>query len=273
MPTSAELLTDLAAETADLDDLVAGLTPERWNAATPAPGWTIAHQIAHLAWTDEIALLAATSPSAFTAELHEGLSGAESVPALINGIAAEGAKAAPDELLARWRAGSTKLTTALADVPPGTKLPWLGPPMSASSMATARLMETWAHGQDVADALGIRREPTARLRHVAHIGVRAMGYAFAVNDRPVPADVVRVELLAPGGDNWTWGDREAVNRVTGTALDFCHLATQRRHRQDLELVAEGPVANEWLDIAQAFAGPPGTGRAAGQYPAEATVTQ
>ncbi|WP_369597312.1 maleylpyruvate isomerase family mycothiol-dependent enzyme [Micromonospora sp. NBS 11-29] len=137
-------------------------------------------------------------------------------------------------------------------------MPWYGTSMSPASMATARLMETWAHGEDVAEALDVRRTPTGRLRHVAHLGFRTLGHGFAAHGRAVPTAPVRVELTAPtGGDVWGFGPAEAADRVTGPALDFCLLVTQRRHRSDLALVAAGPVADEWLDVAQAFAGPPG----------------
>ncbi|MTE16756.1 TIGR03084 family metal-binding protein [Nocardia aurantiaca] len=258
------VLRDLAAESADLDNLVAGLDPSGWRTATPAEGWTIAHQIAHLAWADDFAALAATDADKFRSELGRGLAGA-GVDEFVNAGTEFGARQAPAMLLARWRAGRERLAAALAAVAPESKLPWLGPSMSPASMTTARLMETWAHGQDVADALGVVRTPTARLRHVAHIGVRAMPYAFTANDKYPPESPVRVELKGPDGDIWSWGEPDALNRVTGPALDFCLLATQRRHREDLALVAEGPIADEWLNIAQAFAGPPGAGRTPGQF--------
>jgi uncharacterized protein (TIGR03084 family) len=134
--------------------------------------------------------------------------------------------------------------------------------MSASSMATARLMETWAHGLDVADALGVPLRPTERLRHIAWLAVRSRDFAFRVHGRPVPQDPFRVELTAPDGSTWTFGSPEAEQSVTGPALDLCLLATQRRHRGDLALTAVGPEADAWLDVAQAFAGPPGSGRPA-----------
>src|SRR5882757_646589 len=247
MPEITELLDDLAAESADLDRCVAHLAPSEWQIVTPAPGWTVAHQIAHLAWTDKIALLSATAPGDFVMMLRDDLAHVGSVPDFIEAVAAEGAQTEPAELLARWRDGRSQLSAALAGVQPGVKMPWLGPPMGAASMITARLMETWAHGQDVADGLGIRREPTARIRHVAHIGVRARGYAFVVNGRQAPDVEVRVELKGPDGDTWTWGAVDSPERVTGPAIDFCHRVTQRRHRDDLALIADGPVADEWLD--------------------------
>ena len=124
-------------------------------------------------------------------------------------------------------------------------------------------METWAHGHDIADALGVRREPTARIRHVAHIGVRTRDFAYLVRELAPPAEPFRVELTGPDGEVWTWGPADAAQRVTGPALDFCLLATQRVNRADTALVATGADADAWLDIAQAFAGPPGDGREAG----------
>jgi uncharacterized protein (TIGR03084 family) len=140
------------------------------------------------------------------------------------------------------------------------RIPWYGPPMSAASFATARLMETWAHGQDVADALGVERAPTDRLRHVAFLGVRALPNSYRVRDLTVPDAPVRVELVAPSGGMWVWGDEGAADVVLGPALDFCLVVTQRRHVDDTALVASGPVATEWLRLAQAFAGPAGPGR-------------
>jgi uncharacterized protein (TIGR03084 family) len=245
------LLADLAAESADLDDLVAALPADGWATPTPAAGWTVAHQVAHLAWTDELAVGAVTRPAEFDADPSEGS---------VDRAATEGAAAPPAELLDRWRSARASLAAALTALPAGAAITWFGPPMSAASMATARLMETWAHGVDVRDALGRETPATPRLRHVAHLGVRTRGYAFGQHGLPAPAADVRVELTGPDGEVWTWGDPDAPERVTGPALDFCLLVSRRRHRDDLGLHAQGPGADRWLDVAQAFAGPPGAGR-------------
>jgi uncharacterized protein (TIGR03084 family) len=258
----ADVLADLRAECAELDALVAPLSPAAWAHETPAAGWTIAHQIAHLAWTDDVAILAATDPDDFARQLQTAIAQFDTY---VDRAAADRAQQPPAALLESWRAGRERLAAALSAVPAGTKLPWFGPPMSPTSMATARLMETWAHGQDVADTLGAIRPVTDRLRHVAHIGVRARNYAYLIRDEPVPAEDFRIELVGPSGDVWTWGPEDALQRVSGPALDFCLLVTQRRHRDDLALVAEGADADHWLDIAQAFAGPSGEGRKPGQF--------
>uniref|UniRef100_UPI0034DF1D1E maleylpyruvate isomerase N-terminal domain-containing protein n=1 Tax=Streptomyces flavofungini TaxID=68200 RepID=UPI0034DF1D1E len=145
MSDALSVLDDLRAEGEELDALVAELSEERWALVTPAPGWTVAHQIAHLAWTDRAALLAATDPEAFAAEVEKAAAAPDS---FVDEGAAEGAALSPAELLGRWRTGRDTLRRALAEAPAGTRLPWYGPPMAVASMATARLMETWAHGQD-----------------------------------------------------------------------------------------------------------------------------
>ena len=262
MAAPQQIVADLRAESDELDALVAPLAEERWAEPTPAAGWTIAHQIGHLLWTDRASLTAITDEAAFAGLLETA---AADPIGFVEAGANELAAIAPAELLADWRNTRTRLHDALLTVPDGRKLPWFGPPMSAASMATARLMETWAHGQDIADALGTRREPTDRLRHVAHLGVAARPFSFANHGRPLPEQPVRVELLSPGRDMWLWGPPEAADRVTGSALDFCLAVTQRRHVDDTSLLITGPVATEWMSIAQAFAGPPGPGRRPGQF--------
>ncbi len=257
MATAGPIVADLRAESDELDALVAELPAARWAEPTPAPGWTIAHQIAHLLWTDRVALLSVNDEAGFT----EVLGAAAADPSgFVDRGAEDIAAAAPAELLADWRRTRGQLHDALLTVPEGRKLPWFGPPMSAASMATARLMETWAHGLDVADALGVKRPATARLRSIAHIGVRTRDFAFAINGLAAPADPFRVELCAPDGSTWTWGPEGAAQRVSGSAEDFCMLVTQRRPRAALNVTADGADAEQWLGVAQAFAGPPGPGR-------------
>src|SRR3954468_15058244 len=257
MATAAPIVDDLRAESDDLDGLVADLSADGGTTAPPAPGWTVAHQIAHLLWTDRVALLSVNDEAGFNEVLGAA---AEDPSGFVDRGAEQIAGTAPGELLADWRSTRHRLHDALLAVPDGRKLPWFGPPMGAASMATARLMETWAHGLDVADALGVRQPATARLQSIAHIGVRTRDFAFAINGLAPPVDPFRVELVAPDGTAWTWGPEDAPQRVTGSAEDFCLLVTQRRPPAALDVSAEGDDAQRWLTIAQAFAGPPGPGR-------------
>ena len=257
MSIADPIIDDLQSESEALDALVAPLAAEQWALPTPAPGWTIAHQIAHLSWTDRVALTSITDEPAFGELVADAQ---HRMATFVDDAAEESAAAPPAELLADWRRTRNALHAALRDVPEGRKLLWFGPPMSSASMATARLMETWAHGLDVADALGVGVAPSTRLKSIAHLGVRTRDFAFTVHGRTPPAEPFRVELTAPDGGLWAWGPEDAAQRVRGSALDFCYLVTQRRPRAELDVVAEGPDAQTWLTIAQAFAGPPGVGR-------------
>lgn len=251
-----QVLADLAAEADRLDALVAGLDDAGWHTPTPAAGWDVADQVAHLAWTDGVALKAATDKEAWDEVVVAAIADPDGfVDAQAHALAAE-----PD-LLARWRAARHDLHAALAAYPSGEKMPWFGPPMSATSMATARLMETWAHSLDVHEGLGAPVEDTDRIRHVAHLGVRTRDFAHRVHGLDAPAEEFRIDLVAPSGEVWSWGPDDAAQTLTGTAGDFCRLVTQRVHRADTDLVATGPDVDRWLDIAQAFAGQPGEGRA------------
>jgi uncharacterized protein (TIGR03084 family) len=237
--------------------LVVDLPEAAWRTPTPAPGWDVATQIAHLAWTDEAADAAATDKERWDALVLEALADPEHATdraALTGGIAA------PPALLERWRTARVRLADSLRAFPAGQRMPWYGPPMSATSMATARFMETWAHSLDVHEALGAVVAVTDRIRHVAHLGVRTRDFSFAVHRRQPPTEEFRVDLTAPSGDVWAWGPEDAAQTVTGTAYDFCRLVTQRINRADTSLVATGRDAEAWLGIAQAFAGLPGDGR-------------
>ena len=250
------VLADLSAEGDALEALVADLSPDGWRTPTPAAGWDVATQVAHLAWTDEVAVKAATDKEAWDAVV---LLAIEDPAGFVDTVALAGGRVGAEDLLARWRSARAALTAALAAYD-GGKMPWFGPPMSPTSMATARLMETWAHSLDVHAALGVTPEPSNRIRHIAHLAVRTRDFAFITHDLTPPAGEFRIDLVAPDDDVWSFGPEEAEQTVTGSALDLCLLATQRANRGDTDLVASGADADRWLDIAQCFAGPPGEGR-------------
>jgi uncharacterized protein (TIGR03084 family) len=268
------LLDDLAAEGDQLRATVDRLGQDGWQAPTPAAGWTVATSVAHLLWTDEVAVLAAHShrSEADKAAWDQVVLGALADPDGFVDAGAHGLAALPrEEVLDRWATGRAALREALTELPDGVRMPWFGPPMSAASMVTARFMETWAHALDVYDAAfgttgQSRPAPTDRIRHVAHLGVRTRRYSFSQQGLTPPVEEPRVLLTAPSGETWAWGpedaDRPDLQSVTGSAYDFCLLVTQRVHRDDTDLVAVGADAEHWLRIAQAFAGPAGPGREA-----------
>ena len=252
------ILADLKVEGDQLWSTVSGLDDDGWRTPTPAEGWDVATQVAHLLWTDEVAVVAATDKAAWDEVVVAAMADPNG---FVDAGARDIARLAPEALLARWGAAREELARTLRDYPPGERMAWFGPPMSPPSMATARFMETWAHALDVYDALDVSVEPTDRIRHVAHLGVRTRDFAFVTQGLEPPAEEFRVELTAPSGDLWSWGPDDAAQRVTGPAHGFCLLVTQRVHRDDAGIAADGKDADAWLDIAQCFAGPPGEGRA------------
>ena len=249
----ARVIDDLVAEEAALASLLETLGPAQWDLPTPAPGWAVRDQVAHLAAAEDLATLAANDPAAFGARLAALMSDLDAVE---SDNANHAGSHDPAELLAWWKASSAATVAAIRDRGVRDRVAWITGPMSVVSFATARLMETWAHGHDVAEAVGVAVDPTARLRHIADLGVRTRGFSFRNRGLPVPEPEPRVDLVAPDGGHWTWGPEDSTERVDGRALDFCLVVTQRREVADTELEATGDGARAWLSIAQCFAGPP-----------------
>lgn len=251
-----EIAADLQAEQETLDAIVADLSDEQWQTATPAEGWTVADQIGHLTYFDHAAATAVVDPDAFRASVEE-LFGA---PERVDEITLHRHLAPPD-LLAAWRANRQRLAQVAATLTDTDRIAWYGPSMGAKSFLTARLMECWAHGQDVADALGVERAPTDRIRHIAQLGVITRGWSYVNRGMEVPPGEVRVELVGPSGAAWSFGPEDAGASVRGPAVDFCLVVTQRRHVDDTNLVVTGNIARDWMERAQAFAGGASDGRA------------
>ena len=259
-----EMRQDLEAEQAALDALVAGLTAAQWARPTPSEGWAVRDQIAHLAQFDDVAALAITDPEGFAREVAAAV---PDIPGYEARYLDRGRALAPADLLAWWRAARRRLAEAAARLEPKVRVAWYGPPMSAMSFLSARLMETWLHGHDVTDALALPRRDTDRIRHILVIGVRTRAFSYSLRGLDPPVAPVRVDLVLPSGARWEEGEAAAENRIAGPAVDFCRVVTHRRHVDDTGLTLVGPAAREWMLVAQAFAGPPAPGRRPGQFPA------
>ena len=258
-----EVLDDLVAEQQALDDVVASLTPEQWQLATPSPGWTIADQIGHLTYFDGAAASAITDADGFVEEMNR-LLGAGTTGESADDITLGPYRAmTPEELLAAWRANRDALAVAGATLENDTRVAWYGPSMGAKSFLTARLMEAWAHGQDIVDAIdgGADRPPTDRVRHISQLGFITRGWTYANRGLEVATTPVRVELTAPSGAVWSFGEPDAPESIVGPAVDFCLVTTQRRHVDDTDLAVTGAAARDWMERAQLFAGPPTDGPA------------
>ena len=259
-----DVAADLVAEQQALDEVVAGLDAADWAASTPSAGWAVSDQVAHLTYFDRAAATAITAPEAFRASVEELWAAARR-----NGgddlTLGPFRALSSDDLLAAWRDGRMLLAKAAVTLTDEDRVEWYGPSMGARSFLTARLMEAWAHGQDVVDAVGGHRPASDRLRHVAQLGVITRRWSYANRKMAVPDVEIDVALTAPSGGRWTWGPGDAPEVIRGPAEDFCLVVTQRRHLDDTDLEVVGDAARDWLLLAQAFAGPPSDGPDSGSF--------
>ena len=249
-----EFVDDLVAEQDYLDAALGGLPEDAWERPSPAEGWLMRDCIAHLADLDDVAA-------------HIVATGAMPAP---HGYRGDGVLAgrqvwarslSVEELVAWWRDSRARLAVGLRSIDPRQRLPWAGLEMGARSFGTARLMECWSHGLDALDAAEVEPVDSDRLRHVAHLGYASRPFAYTTRGLEPNLEPLRIAIVAPSGEGWTWGPEDAPNRIEGEAGEFCRVVTQRVHYLDTLLRWEGEAAREFLEVAQAFAGPPGMGRA------------
>ncbi len=249
-----EIVTDLAAEQKALDDFLSRLEEEQWDLPTPAEGWTVRDSVSHIAHIDEVAV-------SFLRGDYAALDEAARIGMGFNEIGPQrGRTMRSSQILRWWRDIRKTLAEHLMKTDPKARIPWFGPPMGARAFATARLMETWAHGLDCYDALGAEPVDTDRLRHVAMIAYLARPYAYSVNGLEPSNIPIRLELVLPSSAPWSQGPEDAKDVIRGTASDFCRVAVRRRHWKDTKLEVIGDEARRFIEIVQTYAGPPGSGR-------------
>lgn len=248
MTAMDQALAELAAEQADLEKLLRGIHPEEWLTPTPAHGWDVRDQVSHLADSEELAYDTATGGPR---QLNSEALAYPSPEAFTESGCAKGREMEPGAVLEWWIRVAAKTREGLASIDPKTRVPW-GLGMSARTLATARLMETWAHGLDIREALGERPNETPRLRSIAWLIVQALPYAFRFSKQEQPPGTLRVELDFKG-ERWEFGPEDGDNRITGNALEFCRVGVQRLTLADAtSLKADGPLAEAALKVARAF---------------------
>ncbi len=249
-----QLLDDLTAEQRYLDAQLADTPDAVWQYDTPCRGWMVRDVIAHLAEVDDSAAAVASGAA------RQMEAGGRSADGLRSALQDSSRHLTRIQLVDWWRAARQRLDQALRPLDAKTRLPWAGPPMSARSFATARLMECWSHGLDALDGAEIKPVHSDRLQHIAHLGYITRQFAYQTRGMEPNAEPLRVALRLPSGAGWSRGDDDAPNVIAGTAVDFCRVVTQRIHYRDTDLNCTPGAAEEFLQVAQAFAGPPGEGR-------------
>jgi uncharacterized protein (TIGR03084 family) len=200
--------------------------------------------------------LSLTDPERFQADmkaLNELRDGGDSfvvaTDKMLNGLKGSG-------LLAAWQDYYQQMTPRWVQTDPKQRVRWVGPDMSVRSSMTARLMETWAHGQEIYDVFGLERTQTDRIKNIVVIGINTFGWTHKNRGEAVPAQMPTVSLTAPSGEHWLWGEPDSDEMIQGDAAEFCMVVTQTRNIADTALQVSGPVAQHWMAHAQCFAGPP-----------------
>ena len=259
---------DFRAASDALRDLVAPLDDADFARPTGFQGWTIDAILRHLhVWNEaaDMSLRDAAAFHAFFDEVKASL-GKGGLPVFeeqrLGGLSGQA-------LVAIWRDFYRPMADRFAAANPSARVVWAGPSMSVRSSITARLMETWAHGQAIYDLLGIVRENEDWISNVVVIGVNTYGWTFKVRGQTPPEPMPRLKLIAPSGEIWTFGEENSGERIEGLAEEFAQVVTQTRNIADTALTVSGPNAAAWMAKAQCFAGgpeeppAPGTRRTAG----------
>ena len=239
---------DLREEGAALHAFLAGLDEADWARPTPFKNWTVNAVIQHLHYGDWMASVALEDPARFARLVETRRAGGvpDGAPEMREGPA----------LLDRWWGRLSRLCGLMEGEDPGRRVAWVGPDMGLRSFATARQMETWAHGQDIYDLLQAPRAHFDRLANICVLGCRTFGWTFRNRGLEPPAPAPCVRLTLPSGALWRHGAESEADRVEGAALDFCRVVTQGRNIADVDLEVRGGPARAWMAIAQCFAGPP-----------------
>ena len=253
----------LLAECEDLLASVKELIDAQWQTATIFYGWTVRDEIMHLLFLDAMGVLALKDAAAFAGEVKKIRAGQAQGIEISQQVRARYKDQSNQDVRKLWETGFRDMCSLFAAQDGKTRMPWFGPDMSVPSFASARQMETWAHGQDIFDLLRIRRTNTDRVKNIAELGVRTFKWSFVNRKLEVPTTTPYVELMAPSGDVWRWNDASAPESVKGMAEDFCLVVTQRRHADDTALKITGEGTRQWMEITQCFAGAPSDGPAPG----------
>ena len=239
-------IDDFFDEGRALYEFLTTLETRHWNMETPFKNRTVNWVVQHLHDADRWALHSITDPDGFRNWMRERA----------NGKAFDYTRTEGGELLEQWFSYMSDLCAAMREADPNLRAPWFGPDMGIRMMATARQMETWSHGQDVYDLLGVTREHTDRVKNICHIGVRTFEWTFVNRKLTPPTPAPYVRLTAPSGSIWEWNDHSDQDFIKGSAIDFGRVVTQGRNIADVELQVSGNSASSWMAIAQCFAGPP-----------------
>lgn len=251
---------DFKDESDVLYNVLKSLDATDFGRSTQFKEWTIDDVLVHLHFWNRAADQSLNDPDGFT-ELFGRLAAnlaSGSLREFENGEVELRGR----DLVDRWHAHYCDMADRWALLDPKIRVQWAGPEMSVRSSATARQMETWAHGQEIFDLFGLHRQDADRIKNIVVLGINTYHWSFKVRGLEAPQPIPFVHLRAPSGAEWTFGE-EGDDTVVGSAVGFCQIVTQTRNVADTDIKTTGPAAAAWMQHAQCFAGPPETPPAPG----------
>lgn len=243
--------TDFLKESEELNRLVMSLSSDQLCKPTQFKQWSPSDILAHLHFWNRAAELQTSKPDALVS-LLTSLKAGKSLRELERSAFST---VDPIDQIVEWFTLAKQVSASFTVIAPKARLKWVGPDMSARSSITARQMETWAHGQAIFDLFGEERSESNRIKNIVVLGVNTFGWTYKSRKLNVPETMPRLELTAPSGDVWTFGDEASGSSVSGLAVEFCQVVTQTRNIADTHLQTNGEAARDWMSKAQCFAGP------------------
>ena len=247
---------DFKNESSLLYDLLKSKNDDIFNSKTQFKSWTINDVLYHLHVWNNAAFLSLTNEKKFSkfmkdffTAIKSGHSARSHEKELSNNISGQ-------NLLMEWKKDYEKISEEFLNADPKKRVKWAGPDMSVRSSITARHMETWSHGQEIYDQLGVIRNDADHIKNIVIIGINTFGWTFMNRSLEVPNEQPKLILESPSNKTWEWNSNNKKDSIIGKASEFCQVVTQVRNIKDTNLIVNGDIAKKWMSIAQCFAGPP-----------------
>lgn len=244
---------DLIAEQSQVDMLVADFSEEDWmRKASYCTTWTLKDVITHVAFFDYCAVELLNGRGESVNQVADDASEQDDHYRVLAYRDRTGA-----EILEWWREQRTLMAACFMEQGPKGRVPWAAgvPPMSVRSLASARLMELWAHSVDIYDALGVDPVVKDRITSTLFLSWQGRPNMYQVNGIELTDTPIYLELILPSGEVWAKGDPDADNYIKGSAMDWALVAIRRRNWMDTDLAVVGEEARTYAGIVQTYAGP------------------
>ena len=244
----------LADQQVETRSLVDGLTKPETEMATRCIGWSVTDVLLHLAQSDEMAIASLTGQlGGIAVDDAIGRGRGSSVDTSVDAMVERERGVPYAEVLERWAGAAARLVTVLEATDLSARVPWVAGDLSARTLATTRLSETWIHTEDIADAVAVELVPTDRLRLIARLAWRTLPYAFTSSGLTMSGPVAFC-LVGPSGEPWEFiPDEPVVTTIRGLATDLCAVAARRIDATQTTLVGEGPDVADVLALVRTYA--------------------